>query len=54
MYNKAKSEAFLTLQAKGELNPIFGKPISKEELAKRYKKIYVYNSKKNLLNLVIV
>lgn len=38
MYNKAKSEAFLTLQAKGELNPIFGKPISKEELAKRYKK----------------
>jgi len=49
MYNKAKSEAFLIQQAKGKLNPRFGQPISKEELANRYKKIYVYNSKKELI-----
>lgn len=36
MYNKAKSEAFLILQAKGKLNPRFGQPISKEELANIY------------------
>jgi len=49
MYNKAKSDAFLILQAKGKHNPRFGQPISKEELANRYKKIYVYNSQKEFI-----
>ena len=49
MHNKAKSDAFLSLQAKGKDNPKFGQPIPKEELANRYKKIYVYDSKKEFI-----
>ena len=49
MYNKVKSEAFLALLAKGKNNPIFGKAISQEELAKRMIKVYVYDSSKQFI-----
>lgn len=49
MYNKPKSDAFLALQTKGKDNPRFGKPISQEELQRRFKKVYVYDSNKQYI-----
>ena len=49
MFQKPKSKAFLALQAKGGNNPRFGVAISEKELKRRMKKIYLYNSSKELI-----
>lgn len=52
MFNKPKSKAFIEGMFKdktGVNNPMFGKEKSPETLAKLSKKVYIYNSNKELI-----